>query len=259
MYFLIKMLNLSNGVAKVLRSDGGSGSAFLVSGNILVTAAHVVDQCDVINVKIEEEVCEATVLQSEPTLDLALLRVTDLPRTTHPLLIGTSSELTIGEDVLVAGFPLGSSVLTLHHGFLSAKGVASDFPAGTLTGLESNCPLLQIDATINEGFSGGPLLQASSNRVCGFITSKYGLLREFGDLRSELQGLIDHPITKQFASSGGGVIISGVDFGRFTAFIIQSLGVVSRTMQFLHVGIGYSVAIEVANSFIPQNRETTPH
>jgi hypothetical protein len=65
-----------------------------------------------------------------------------------------------------------------------------------------------------------------------------------------LNGLLQHPHTRQFASSGGGVIISGVDFGRLTAFLLQSLGNISRTMQFLHVGIGYAVAIEAAESLL---------
>jgi S1-C subfamily serine protease len=248
---LFNKLELSkHGIVKVIRHDGGSGTAFLVSKTLLVSAAHVVGQYETVEISIGDKMCESSVLYKELTHDLAILKATDLPEILQPVTIGQSTALEMGEDLLIAGYPLGSNMLTVHHGFLSAKGTANDFPAGRLGGLDISCPLLQIDGTINEGFSGGPVFQVSTNQVCGFITTKYGLLKDFSDLRKSLGELLQNPVIKQFESSGGGVIISGVDFGRFTNFLLQSLAIVSRSLQVVHVGIGYSVAIEVLKPLI---------
>ncbi len=242
--------SLKYGIAKVTTSDGRSGTAFRISKTLLATAAHVVDGYSNVNISIGDKEYESLVLIREPAYDLAILEITKLPDIYAPLPIGKSSAIIIGEDLLIAGYPLGSSLLTVHHGFLSAKGTAKDFPAGKIEELDVNCPLLQIDGTVNEGFSGGPVFQISTKQVCGFITAKYGLLRNFSVLRKDLEELLRNPLIRQFKSSGGGVIIEGINFGKFTTFLLESLEIVSRSLTYLNVGIGYSVSIEALKPFI---------
>ena len=184
----------------------------------------------------------------EPSFDLAILNLDIL--SIYPNILSKCDPKTIdlGEDLLILGFPLGSNKITVHKGFLSAKGKASDFPPGALKSLDDTCPLLQIDGTINEGFSGGPVIQVSSGKICGFITSKYGLLSSFKELRHTLNSLIDSDFFKELrsvAQKGDPIIIGGIKWHKFVLLLIDSLNIMVRSIQFMHVGIGYAINIEV--------------
>jgi S1-C subfamily serine protease len=137
----------------------GSGFVFDASGLIL-TNQHVVADGGAITVTFQDGTeLAGTVIATDDTHDLAVVRVeaTDLPT----LPIGDSSALEVGQLVVAIGSPLGTFTETVTSGILSATGrtieVGSEFSRGstTMTGL------LQTDAAINEGNSGGPLLDAS--------------------------------------------------------------------------------------------------
>jgi len=171
----------------------------------------------------------------------------------HPLQeldIDETDELSVGEDLVIAGYPLGTNKLTIHRGFLSAKGYARDFPIGKLNQQEMGCPLLQIDGTINEGFSGGPVIRLSNKKVCGFISSKYGIMKDFNAFRRDLNNLLQDPFTKQLTSQQNvNITIQNVKFGPFVTFILNSLDILSKSMQLIHVGIGYAIDSKVINQF----------
>ncbi len=146
--------------------DGGgqaSGSGFVVdrSGTI-VTNAHVVGDSDQVRVRFEEDgdLVDADVVGSDPSTDMAVLKVDPDDAELQPLPLGDSSEAEVGDAVVAIGNPFGytRSVTT---GIISAKQRQITAPNGF--SIEN---VIQTDAAINPGNSGGPLLDAEG-RVIG--------------------------------------------------------------------------------------------
>jgi putative serine protease PepD len=141
---------------------GGSGSGFVIDdeGHIL-TNEHVVDDADTVRVRFEEGApVRARVIGTDPSTDLALLKIDAEGRELTPLLLGSSKGLRVGEPAIAIGSPfrLEGSLTT---GVISALGRSITAP--------NNFPIenaIQTDAAINPGNSGGPLLDARG-RVIG--------------------------------------------------------------------------------------------
>lgn len=138
-----------------------AGSGFLIDARHVITNQHVVGSARTVTVRFhDEEELEARVLGSDPSTDVALL---ELPREhpgATPLPLGSSESLRVGEPVIAIGSPFGLQG-TVTTGIVSA--VARDIraPDGfTIDGA------IQTDAALNQGNSGGPLLDAGG-RVVG--------------------------------------------------------------------------------------------
>ncbi len=134
----------------------GSGTAFVVSPDgLLVTCAHVVQGSVAVEVCLGGKKYDAKVLAYEPEKDLATLKI---PAQGLPsLALAGSSEIALGEDIRVVGFPL-SDVL----------GENVKITRGTIAGIveKRDCRRFQINAAVNPGNSGGPLVDARG-RVVG--------------------------------------------------------------------------------------------
>lgn len=143
----------SDGVARIdvftCGGDYGSGSGFLVSDRLVATVAHVVAGLEEVVVEVDGATRGATVVGFAPDEELALLRL-DSAVAGHVFRL-TDRDATVGEPVLAIGYPLGGP-LSLTQGAVS--GVGRDLPFGDYY-LED---LLQTDAALNPGNSGGPLL-----------------------------------------------------------------------------------------------------
>jgi S1-C subfamily serine protease len=142
----------------------GTGVVVSQDGEIL-TNSHVVDGASTIHVRLagETEPIDATVLASDAGNDLALLHIARSGL--RPVTFAPSSEVELGDEVLAIGFALdldGDPTVTL--GIVSAldRTIISD--EGALDGL------IQTDAAISSGNSGGPLLDAEG-RVVGINTA----------------------------------------------------------------------------------------
>jgi putative serine protease PepD len=150
-------------VASVENGNGGSGSGFLMDGKgHVVTNQHVVDGGSDFTVRFGEdgEPLDARLVGEDPSTDLAVLEVEDVPAETEPLELASSSDLRPGDVAIAIGSPfeLSGSVTT---GVISALDRQIDAPNGfQIDGV------LQTDAAINPGNSGGPLLD-SEGRVIG--------------------------------------------------------------------------------------------
>ena len=151
----------------MINSGLGTGFIFDKDGYIL-TNEHVVSGADEIYVTVEgyTEPFKAELLGSDFDLDLAVLKISG-KKEFSTLPIGDSTRLRVGEWVTAIGNPLGYDH-TVSVGVVSAKGREIQIPEGNQTRSYEN--LLQTDASINSGNSGGPLLNMSGE-VIGINTA----------------------------------------------------------------------------------------
>lgn len=145
---------------------GGLGSGVIVtnSGEIL-TSLHVVAGADEIKVTFADGTeSGAEIVLAQPENDIAVLQSYLLPEILVPAVLGNPDALRVGDEAFAVGNPFGL------YGSMSA-GVISGFnrtfqPEGSDQKLEG---LIQIDAAVNPGNSGGPLLNRSG-QVVGIVT-----------------------------------------------------------------------------------------
>ena len=142
----------------------GSGVVVNVDGEVL-TALHVVDGAAEIRVSFADGTrTTAVVTDSDPNRDVAVLVPYTLPNLIVPATIGASSSVRVGDEVFAVGNPLGL-VGSMSAGVVS--GLGRDFKlAGREQSLRS---LIQFDAAVNPGSSGGPLLDRRG-QVIGIVT-----------------------------------------------------------------------------------------
>ena len=202
----------------------GSGSGFVISedGYILTNYHVVADYKTLTVVMYNGDSYDATLVGYDSYNDVALLKVdaAGLPCVT----IGNSDAANVGEQVVAIGNPLGELTSTLTAGYISAKDrqVNTD---GTIINM------LQTDAAINSGNSGGPLFNMKGD-VIGITSAKYsgssssgatieGIgfaipindvmdmiedLKEYGYVRG--QAYLGVSINKQYTNVGGALVSS---------------------------------------------------
>ncbi|MFD6177780.1 MULTISPECIES: S1C family serine protease [unclassified Isoptericola] len=148
----------------------GSGVVYDDKGHIL-TNNHVVSgaQNDTVQVTLSDgRLYEATIVGTDPTTDLAVVKLKNPPEDLKPASFGTSDDVTVGDAVLAVGNPLGLAN-TATTGIVSAldRPVSASGEDGS-TQVVTNA--IQIDAAINPGNSGGPLFNAQG-QVIGITSS----------------------------------------------------------------------------------------
>jgi peptidase Do len=147
----------------------GLGSGVIISADgYIVTNNHVIDGADRLEVTLNDNRSfNATVIGSDPTTDLALIKIDaeDLP----VLPMGNSDDLKLGQWVLAVGNPFGLNS-TVTAGIVSAKARSlSAATHGRPMGIES---YIQTDAAVNPGNSGGALVNLAGELV-GINTAIY--------------------------------------------------------------------------------------
>jgi len=135
------------------RDSQGSGFVYDNLGHI-ITNAHVVDGATKATVTfLDGSQYDAEIIGKDKFTDIAVIKVSEKPRLLHPLQIGDSSQLRIGEQVAAIGNPFGLSG-SMTSGIVSQMG-------RLLPSQDSGFSIpdvIQTDAAINPGNSGGPLL-----------------------------------------------------------------------------------------------------
>jgi S1-C subfamily serine protease len=138
----------------------GSGFVIDTEGHVL-TNNHVVEGAEKIEVKLgaSEKSYTAKVVGADPSTDVALLKVNVPADQLHPLQLGNSSEVEVGDPVVAIGNPFGLD-RTVTSGIVSALQRQIEAPAGF-----SISHVIQTDAAINPGNSGGPLIDAEGQVI----------------------------------------------------------------------------------------------
>lgn len=146
--------------------DGGvsSGSGFLVGPDMVATVAHVVDGARTLSLRTPGGVLRGEVVGVDADAEVALVRAID----TLPGFIFVFAEEPpeITEEIAVLGYHFGQP-LTTNVGTVSALDRRVEFEGQSLSGL------IQTDAAVNSGHSGGPMVNAAGE-VLGLVEAKAG-------------------------------------------------------------------------------------
>ncbi|HLO31985.1 MAG TPA: trypsin-like peptidase domain-containing protein [Anaerolineales bacterium] len=190
-----------------IQTGSSLGSGFVIDkdGHI-VTNQHVVEGSSEVEVDFASGFkAHGTVIGSDPDGDIAVVQVENAPADQiHPLALGDSSALKVGEQVVAIGNPFGLNG-TMTVGIVSALGrtqPAHAAPEGN--GFFSNADIIQTDAAINPGNSGGPLF----------------------NLKGEVVGINQSIRTDTVNQTTGNAVNSGVGFS-------ISINLVKRVVPFL--------------------------
>ena len=138
---------------KIVPAGSGSGFFVLKDGTV-ITNYHVIEGCELNKVSYKGSQSEAKVLSIDKVNDIAILKTNIKPLTAFAV---SNEDVSLLEDVVVAGYPLGkkiSSAIKTHKGVVTA-----------LAGVGDNYSYFQTDAAINQGNSGGPIINQKGNVV----------------------------------------------------------------------------------------------
>ena len=185
-------------------SSPGLGSGVLLSDGRILTAAHVVQAADKIEVEfVDGQVAPAKVIASVPRADVAMLKLDWVPYNAVPAKIGDSDKMQVGDDVFIIGAPYG-----IGHS-VSVGHVSARRPANIAFGA-TKLELFQTDAAVNKGNSGGPMfnMQGEVVGVISYILSQSG---GFEGLGFAVTSNVAHKLvmnSKGFWSGIDGVLLS---------------------------------------------------
>ncbi|TPE44777.1 Do family serine endopeptidase [Pontibacter mangrovi] len=215
-----------------------SGSGVIIASNgYIVTNNHVIDKADKIEVVLDDKrKFEATLVGTDPTTDIALLKVNadKLPTIRY----GNSDDLQIGEWVLAVGNPMNLTS-TVTAGIVSAKGRNINILRTSANRDMSIESFIQTDAAVNPGNSGGALVNLNGDLVgintaiasqtgqfagysfavpSAIVSKVVDDLLKYGEVQRALLGATIQEIDATFAKEKGlktldGVYVAGVEEG----------------------------------------------
>ena len=147
--------------------NGSLGSGVIINSNgEIMTALHVVANASVIQVTFADGTQSSAVIStSDPATDIAVLTPATLPAQVVPAVLGNPRDVQVGTDAYVVGNPFG---------------LTGSITAGVVSGLNRSFQepnggpllkqLIQVDAAVNPGNSGGPLVNRAGE-VIGIVTA----------------------------------------------------------------------------------------
>jgi S1-C subfamily serine protease len=158
--------SVSPGTVAIITDQGqGSGFVYDAQGNV-ITNYHVIEGANSVEVRFPSGyMAYGTVVGTDLDSDLAIIKVDAPAGELHPLPLGDSSVLKVGQTVVAIGNPFGlNSTMTV--GIISALGRTLDSAHSTTDGnFYTAGDIIQTDAAINPGNSGGPLFNANGEVI----------------------------------------------------------------------------------------------
>ncbi len=146
---------------KVVAAASGSGFFVSRSGHI-ITNHHVVEGCDAVKVSFKGDDIKAKILAVDKMNDLAILKSNITPQQVYSV---ATEDATLLENIIIAGYPLGKKVSS---SIKTSKGSIT-----SLSGYGDNFSEFQTDAALNQGNSGGPVMNQKGN-IVGVAVAAYG-------------------------------------------------------------------------------------
>ncbi|MCW4011947.1 MAG: trypsin-like peptidase domain-containing protein [Candidatus Bathyarchaeota archaeon] len=174
---VIEIFNQTRNSVVLIETDTGTGSGWVYDtlGHI-VTNNHVIEDATSIQVTFQTgAVLTAKLVGRDPYSDMAVIKVNAPNGLLHPLDVGVSSELLVGETAIAIGNPFGLAN-TMTVGVISATGRQMDATGGYVV-----VDVIQTDAAINPGNSGGPLLNLKGE-VIGMNTAILSSTNDFSGI-----------------------------------------------------------------------------
>ena len=140
-----------------------SGSGFFVSETgTIITNNHVVEDCDLVKVNFKNDESEAKIISTDKVNDLAIIKTNLKTNFVYSI---SEEDAQLLEDIIIAGYPLGKQV--------SAAIKTSKGSVTAIAGFQDNYSEFQTDAALNQGNSGGPILNQKGN-VVGVAVAAFG-------------------------------------------------------------------------------------
>ena len=147
--------------------QSGAGSGVIISDDgYILTCAHVIEDASNITVTIGDTDYTATVIGSDTTSDIAVIKIDATGLT--PAAGGNSDNLVVGEEVIAVGNPLGELGGTVTNGIISALNRSVSIQSG---GAVVDMSLIQTNASVSPGNSGGGLFNMAGELV-GIVNAK---------------------------------------------------------------------------------------
>lgn len=154
-----KLNTLQNSNKNLNKKNVGSGVVIDSDGKIM-TASHLVHSADSIQVEfLNGDLIPARVLSSVSHADVALIQLEYIPKKLQVAPLGNSDNALIGDDIFVIGAPYGYSH-TVSKGIISAR-----YKPGEIDSELAQTELIQTDAAINQGNSGGPMFNKAGEVI----------------------------------------------------------------------------------------------
>ena len=164
------------GNAEVARGKTqGSGTGWHVCDGYFVTNEHVIKGAETISIEIEDQFFPARAVVVDRRLDLAVLKIDQVPENVGCIPISTN--YAAGQTVYAVGFPLGRT--------LGRETKITDGLIVSVKGIEDEPSTMTISAPIQLGSSGGPLLDEFGN-VVGVVAAK---LRDIASQDSDVENV----------------------------------------------------------------------
>lgn len=144
-----------------------AGSGFIISDTgYILTNYHVIEGATKISVTLaDNSTYTAKVIGTDQTNDIAVIKL-DSDKTFKAVVFGDSESIEIGEDVVAIGNPLGELTFSM------TKGIVSATDRLISTDLYTGINMFQVDCSVNEGNSGGPIFNMYGE-VIGVVSAKY--------------------------------------------------------------------------------------
>lgn len=230
----------------------GSGTGFKI-GNFLVTNNHVFIAPGSTNVELKFVNSDGYSVRAVKTIsyadfqsrlqvgmpetswDYAILSLDDIEFSSIPtLILSDSVTMQIGQRVAILGFQFDQINLSIKQGILSSRLI------------KAGVKYMQVDASVNHGNSGGPLINVDNNKVIGIVTRKHtGLTQTFDDLIKSYDSNIAVLNTVK-----GGVRFGGVDPIEVLIVSQNQMKVTSKEIQrSANVGIGFAYELDQIKDF----------
>lgn len=162
-------------------SEGAGTGVIISGGGYILTNNHVVENATQLTITTtDEKQYSAEVVSTEPDSDLALIKVIDTSVEFQYAQIGNSDGTAVGQDVYAIGNALGRYQNSVTKGIVSGLGrPITTGDSGLRGNLQEFEDLIQTDAAINSGNSGGPLIN-SKGEIIGINTAVDGQAQNIG-------------------------------------------------------------------------------